>query len=172
MSRLRQGVYGGPVDADLLQRRLPPLRLPPSGRSPAGAASLRKDGALLPLPALRDDRLRDEPRRQTGKILLAPLRAAVLEALGARRVPGRGAYLFLPAVRPDGDRHGSKGPANRLLQRRLPHTVVFRASEADTVGRYDKKRVRTDELRSDSFCIYNNVIYRSDRRLDEAARVC
>ena len=120
----------------------------------------------------RDDRLRDEPRRQTGKILLAPLRAAVLEALGARRVPGRGAYLFLPAVRPDGDRHGSKGPANRLLQRRLPHTVVFRASEADTVGRYDKKRVRTDELRSDSFCIYNNVIYRSDRRLDEAARVC
>ena len=87
-------------------------------------------------------------------------------------MPGRGAYLFLPAVRPDGDRHGSKGPANRLLQRRLPHTVVFRASEADTVGRYDKKRVRTDELRSDSFCIYNNVIYRSDRRLDEAARVC
>ena len=57
MSRLRQGFYGRPVDADLLQRRLPPLRLPPSGRSPAGAASLRKDGALLPLPALRDARL-------------------------------------------------------------------------------------------------------------------
>ena len=45
MSRLRQGLYGRPVDADLLQRRLPPLRLPPSGRSTAGAASLRKDGA-------------------------------------------------------------------------------------------------------------------------------
>lgn len=172
MSRLRQGVYGGPVDADLLQRRLPPLRLPPSGRSPAGAASLRKDGALLPLSALRDDRRRDESRRQTGKILFAPLRTAVLEALGEHCVPGGGAYLFLPAVRPNSDRHGSKGSANRLLQRRLPHTVVFRASEADTIGRYDKKRVRTDELCSDSFCIYNNVIYRNDRRLDEAARVC
>ena len=125
MSRLRQGLYGRLVDTDLLQRRLPPLCLPPSGRSPAGAASLRKDGALLPLPALWDDRLRDEPRRQTGKILLAPLRAAVLEALGARSVPGRGASLFLPAVRPNGDRHGSKRPAKRFLQRRLPHTVVF-----------------------------------------------
>ena len=172
MSRLRQGLYGGPVDTEVLQRRLPPLRLPPSGRSPAGAASLRKDGALLPLSALRDDRRRDESRRQTGKILLAPLRTAVLEALGEHCVPGRGAYLFLPTVRPDGDRHGSKRPANRLLQRRLPHTVVFRASEADPIGRYDKKRVRTDELCSDSFCIYNNVIYRNDRRLDEAARVC
>ena len=172
MSRLRQGLYGGPVDTEVLQRRLPPLRLPPSGRSPAGAAGRRKDGALLPLPALRDPRLREEPRRQTGKVLLAPLRAAVLEAFGTHGVPGRIAYLFLQTVRPDGDRHGSKGSANRLLQRRLPYTVVFRASEADTIGRYDKKRVRTDELCSDSFCIYNNVIYRNDRRLDEAARVC
>mgnify|MGYP000985570772 CR=1 FL=1 len=172
MSRLRQGVYGGPVDADLLQRRLPALRLSPSGRSSSISASLREDGALLPLSALRNSRLCEEPRRQTGKVLLAPLRAAVLEAFGTHGVPGRIAYLFLQTVRPDGDRHGSKGSANRLLQRRLPYTVVFRASEADTIGRYDKKRVRTDELCSDSFCIYNNVIYRSDRRLDEAARVC
>jgi hypothetical protein len=172
MPRVRQGVYSRSVYAAVLQRPLPPVRLSPSGRSAFRPYGRRKDASFLPLSALRDDRRRDESRRQTGKILLAPLRTAVLEALGEHCVPGGGAYLFLPTVRPDSDRHGSKRPANRLLQRRLPHTVVFRASEADTIGRYDKKRVRTDELCSDSFCIYNNVIYRNDRRLDEAARVC
>ena len=133
MSRLRQGVYGGPVDADLLQRRLPALRLSPSGRSSSISASLREDGALLSLPALRDPRLREEPRRQTGKVLLAPLRAAVLEAFGNHSVPGCAAYLFLQAVWQNRCRRGAQRPQDEFLQRRLPHTMVFCSSKAGKI---------------------------------------
>ena len=144
MSRLRQGVYGGPVDADLLQRRLPPLRLPPSGRSSSISASLREDGALLPLSALRNSRLCEEPRRQTGKVLLAPLRAAVLEAFGTHGVPGCAAYLFLQAVRQNRCRRGAQRPQDELLQRRLPHTMVFRSSKAGKITIIRKESEQAD----------------------------
>ena len=90
MPGLRQGLYGSSRDGAVLQRVLPALCLPPSGRSAAvSAGQQRKDAALLPLHPLRQVGRRDPGSGQAEEILLASLRAAVLEAFQKRRVSAR-----------------------------------------------------------------------------------
>ena len=90
MPGLRQDLYGAPRDGTVLQRGLPALCLPPSGRSAAvSAGQQRKDAALFPLHPLRQVGRRDPGGGQAEEILLAPLRAAVLEAFQERGVPAR-----------------------------------------------------------------------------------
>ena len=89
MPGLRQGLYGAPRDGTVLQRVLPALRLPPSGRSAAVSEGRWKDAAILSLHPLRQAGRRDPGGGQAEEILLAPLRAAVLEAFQERGVPAR-----------------------------------------------------------------------------------